>query len=87
MRLGEFTQFVDGKEIKLVAVGPSGTDLSTVLGNKWRKVSDKGFRVVGFETEGKIGFAAGDDGRIARWIPEAVESKDITSPQAKQAAK
>ena len=80
-------QFVDGKEIKLVAVGPSGTDLSTDLGNKWRKVSDKGFRVVGFETEGKIGFAAGDDGRIARWIPEAVESKDITTPQAKQAAK
>jgi len=80
-------QFVDGREIKLVAVGPTGTDLSTDLGNKWRRVSEKGFRVVGFAPEGKIGFAAGDDGRIARWIPEAVESKDITAKQNKQAAK
>ena len=80
-------QFVDGNEIKLVAVGPSGTDLSTDLGNKWRKVSDKGFRVVGFAPEGKVGFAAGDDGRIARWIPEAVKSKSTADQQTKQAAK
>ena len=82
-------QFVDGKEIKLVAVGPSGTDLSTDLGNKWRKVSDKGYRVVNFASEGKIGFAAGDEGRIARWIPESVKTKaTVTSDkQNKRAAK
>lgn len=74
-------QFVDGKEIKLVSVGPSGTDLSTDLGNKWRKVSDKGFRVIGFAPEGKIGFAAGDDGRFARWIPEAVKTKSTSGQQ------
>lgn len=75
-------QCVDGNEIKLVAVGPSGTDLSTDLGNKWRKVSDKGFRVVSFSPEGKIGFAAGDDGRISRWIPEAVKTKNTAGKQA-----
>lgn len=80
-------QYVDGNEIKLVAVGPSGTDLSTDLGNKWRKVSDKGFRVVSFSPEGKIGFAAGDDGRISRWIPESVKSKNTAGQQGKQAAK
>ncbi len=80
-------QFVDGNEIKLVAVGPSGTDLSTDLGNKWRKVSDKGFRVVGFASEGKIGFAAGDDGRIARWVPEAVKTKTTKAQRTKQASK
>ncbi len=80
-------QFVDGKEIKLVAVGTSGTDLSTDLGNKWRRVSDKGFRVVSFAPEGKFGFAAGDDGRIARWIPDAVKSKTAAAKPTKQAAK
>ena len=73
----------------MVAVGPSGTDLSTDLGNKWRKVSDKGYRVVNFASEGKIGFAAGDEGRIARWIPESVKTKaTVTSDkQNKRAAK
>lgn len=79
-------QFLDGNEIKLVAVGPSGTDLSTDLGNKWRKVSDKGFRVVGFAPAGQIGFAAGDDGRIARWIPEAVKTTSASRRRIKQAS-
>ncbi len=68
-------RFIDDKEVKLVAVGPSGTDLSTDLGNKWRKVSEKGFRVVNFTPDGKQGFAAGNKGQIARWIPEAVKTK------------
>ena len=78
-------QYVDGNEIKLVAVGPNGSDLSTDLGNKWRKVSEKGFRVVNFAPNGKVGFAAGDDGRIARWIPESVKTKTTaTSGQRKK---
>ena len=60
-------QYVSGKEIGLVAVGPNGTDLSTDLGHKWRRVSDKGFNVVRFSPDGKTGWAAGDDGRIAKW--------------------
>ncbi len=80
-------QFVDGKEIKLVAVGPSGTDLSTDLGNKWRKVSDKGFRVVSFAPESKTGFAAGDNGRLARWVPDAVKTKSVAVQKIKQSAK
>lgn len=79
-------QYVDGNEIKLVAVGPTGTDLSTDLGNKWRRVSDKGFRVVSFAPEGKTGFGVGDDGLIARWLPDAVKSKNTSAQPTKQAA-
>lgn len=67
-------RFIDGKEVKLVAVGSTGTDLSTDLGNRWRKVSDKGFHAVEFDPEGRVGFAVGDQGRVARWIPAAVKS-------------
>ena len=61
-------EFISGKEIGLVAVGPNGTDLSTDLGSKWRRISDKGFHVVRFSPDGKTGWAAGADGRIAKWI-------------------
>lgn len=64
-------QYVSGKEIGLVAVGPNGTDLSTDLGHKWRRISDKGFNVVRFSPDGKYGWAAGANGRIAKWkMPE-----------------
>lgn len=69
-------QSVSGSEIVLVAVGPNGTDLSTDLGHQWRRVSDKGFNVVQFSPDGQTGWAAGDGGRIAKWVkPEAVAEK------------
>ena len=68
-------QYVSGKEVGLVAVGPNGTDVSTDLGNKWRRISDKGFNVVRFSPDGKTGWAAGADGRIAKWKMPKVEKK------------
>ena len=68
-------QYVSGKEIGLVAVGPNGTDLSTDLGNKWRRISDKGFNVVRFSPDGKTGWAAGANGRIAKWKMPRIEKK------------
>ena len=74
-------QYVDANEIKLVAVGPNGTDLSTDLGNKWRKVSDKGFNIVNFSESGKTGWAVGDLGTLAKWNSEAVKSKEPKTSQ------
>ena len=58
----------NGREIKLVAVGTNGTDISTDLGNKWIRVSNKGFNSVGFSRTGGSGWAVGQDGSVARWI-------------------
>ena len=76
-------QYVDASEIKLVAVGPNGTDLSTDLGNKWRKVSDKGFNVADFSESGKTGWAVGDQGALAKWDAKAVKSKVVSKTQQK----
>jgi len=73
-------QYVSGKEIGLVAVGPNGTDLSTDSGHKWRRISDKGFTVVRFSPDGKYGWAAGANGRIAKWkMPKIVKKSKSTA--------
>lgn len=71
-------QYVSGNEVGLVAVGPNGTDLSTDLGRKWRRISDKGFHVVRFSPDGKTGWAAGANGRIAKW--KMPKFKEETQP-------
>jgi photosystem II stability/assembly factor-like uncharacterized protein len=80
-------QYVSGKEIGLVAVGPNGTDLSTDLGHKWRRISGKGFNVVRFSPDGKHGWAAGADGRIAKWKMPKVKKKPEHKPKVKPEAK
>ena len=57
-----------GREIKLVAVGTNGTDMSTDLGDKWIRISKKGFNSVAFSDTGRTGWAVGADGSVARWI-------------------
>ncbi len=51
----------------LVAVGPNGTDLSTDGGDSWSRVSESGFHTLSFVPGTDIGWAAGSEGRIARW--------------------
>lgn len=53
----------------LVAVGPSGTDMSTDSGDSWSAVSSTGFHTVSFVPEAH-GWGAGSDGRIAVWNAE-----------------
>ena len=55
------------REINMIAVGTNGTDRSTDLGNKWRRVSNEGFNAVDFGPDGRVGWAVGADGRIAKW--------------------
>jgi photosystem II stability/assembly factor-like uncharacterized protein len=53
----------------LVAVGPSGSDLSTDDGRTWRPITPAeggGFHTFSFAPGGKAGWAAGEKGRIAR---------------------
>ncbi len=57
--------------LQLIAVGPSGTDLSTDRGDSWDPVSREGFHTVSFVAGTEIGWAAGSDGRIGRWNPAA----------------
>lgn len=57
-----------GREVKLVAVGTNGTDMSTDLGDKWVRISDKGFNAVDFSDTGRSGWAVGPEGSVARWV-------------------
>jgi hypothetical protein len=50
----------------MVAVGPTGTDLSTDGGGSWRRLGAVGFDAVGFVASG-VGWAVGEGGRIARF--------------------
>ena len=50
----------------LVAVGPSGSDYSTDDGASWRSLSAEGFHTASFATG--AGWAAGENGRIAKYI-------------------
>jgi len=50
------------------AVGTNGTDMSTDLGNKWTRISNKGFNTVDFSDSGQSGWGVGQDGSVARWV-------------------
>ena len=60
-----------GPEPVLVAVGPTGIDISQNGGHGWKLVNSTGFNSVSFAKGSGIGWAAGSDGRIARlrWTP------------------
>jgi photosystem II stability/assembly factor-like uncharacterized protein len=51
----------------LVAVGPAGSDLSTDGGQTWIPLGTLGFHTVGFAGPTDAGWAAGENGIIARW--------------------
>jgi photosystem II stability/assembly factor-like uncharacterized protein len=54
----------------LVAVGPTGADLSTDGGENWQRLGRTGFDAVGFAGP-DAGWAVGEDGRIARFNGDA----------------
>jgi len=55
-----------GKRV-VVAVGPTGTDISIDDGKTFANISKEGFHAVQFTPSGKHGWASGADGRIAKW--------------------
>lgn len=50
----------------LLASGPNGTDQSKDEGETWTPVSQQGFHALSFVSP-SVGWAAGSDGRLARW--------------------
>ena len=56
-----------GKRV-VVAVGPTGTDVSIDDGKTFGNVSKEGFHAVQFTPDRKHGWASGADGRIAKWL-------------------
>jgi photosystem II stability/assembly factor-like uncharacterized protein len=57
-----------GKLLFFVAVGPNGTDWSTLNGRNWSRLSDDAFHAVQFSPTGNTGWASGADGRIGKWV-------------------
>ena len=51
----------------LFTVGPSGTDYSTTQGRRWLPVDTAGYHTVQFAPDQSVGWAAGSEGRIARF--------------------
>lgn len=60
--------YVPGLNRTLVAVGPSGTDLSTDDGKTWKAVSGPGFHAIGFAPKSRVGWAVGEKGDVRRSI-------------------
>ncbi|QDV35660.1 WD40/YVTN/BNR-like repeat-containing protein [Tautonia plasticadhaerens] len=60
--------YVPGSEtLTLIAVGPTGSDLSGDGGESWRPLGDQGFHAVGF-AGADAGWAVGEDGVIAKFL-------------------
>ena len=55
------------ENVTWVAVGPSGTDISTDPGKIWKSVDQGAFHAVAFSPSGKTAWATGPDGRIGKW--------------------
>jgi len=51
----------------LIAVGPSGTDISEDGGLTWRPIGEGRFHAVGFSNDGTTGIAIGMDGLVGKW--------------------
>lgn len=57
-----------GKLLFFVAVGPNGTDWSTLNGRDWTHLSNDAFHAVQFSPTGNTGWATGAKGRVGKWI-------------------
>ena len=64
----------------LIAVGPTGSDVTADEGASWRRLGTTGFHALGFAPHDRAGWAVGDDGRIARF-GGAGGSPSVTSPE------
>jgi photosystem II stability/assembly factor-like uncharacterized protein len=58
---------VKDNESTLIAVGTNGTDVSSDLGQTWRRVSDLALHSVQFSPDGRCGWGVGSHGKIAKW--------------------
>jgi photosystem II stability/assembly factor-like uncharacterized protein len=57
---------IGGASPSWVAVGPTGSDISTNDGHTWRAIPGPGYHAFGIASRGNVGWGVGEDGRIAR---------------------
>ena len=63
-------QYVPGsKGRRLLAAGPGGTDMSADGGRTWTALGDEGFHALSIAPGGRVAWAVGEGGRIARLQP------------------
>jgi photosystem II stability/assembly factor-like uncharacterized protein len=60
--------YVPGSGESIVAVGPSGTDVSTDRGQTWAPIPGPGFHAFSFARRGTVGYGVGEKGSAARLI-------------------
>ncbi|OFW05383.1 MAG: hypothetical protein A3H96_07815 [Acidobacteria bacterium RIFCSPLOWO2_02_FULL_67_36] len=60
--------YVPGMKSTLVAVGPSGADLSQDGGRTWTAIECAGFHAFSFAPRRAIGWGAGEGGRLSRFL-------------------
>lgn len=67
---------------RLIATGPTGTDVSDDGGRTWRPLADDGFHVVARARSGALVLLSGADGRLARlrWTLRSPRSRPRSSP-------
>ncbi|MGH9942368.1 MAG: WD40/YVTN/BNR-like repeat-containing protein [Pyrinomonadaceae bacterium] len=65
---------------RLIAVGPTGSDDSMSGGRSWRSLGVEGFHGASFARSLGVGWAVGENGRIAVYAGGAVESKSLRAP-------
>jgi photosystem II stability/assembly factor-like uncharacterized protein len=58
--------YVPGSPASIVAVGPSGTDVSSDRGKSWSPLAGPGFHAFSLPRQGTIGFGVGEKGSAAR---------------------
>lgn len=57
-----------GRRLRVVAVGPTGSDFSVNGGESWRILDDEGFHSVSFAPNANAGWAVGEGGRISKYV-------------------
>jgi photosystem II stability/assembly factor-like uncharacterized protein len=57
---------VAGAKSSWIAVGPTGSDISSDDGRTWRPVEGQGYHAIAIAPGGRIGWGVGEDGRIGK---------------------
>ena len=52
----------------VLVVGPAGTDRSDDHGRTWTPLGDEGYHAVSIEPRGRVAWAVGEQGRVAKLI-------------------
>jgi photosystem II stability/assembly factor-like uncharacterized protein len=58
--------YVEASPRRVLAVGPSGVDQSSDGGQRWTPLPHKGFHAISFPIHGRVGWAVGEGGLVAR---------------------